>query len=763
MAQIRSKQISDFLASVNWGTVSNTDIANAADVKDYVDSVVAAEEGRNDARLDGLDNSVDSLESALSAEIVATNADVDSIDLRLGEVSGDLVDSVDSLESALSAEISATNSDVTSLGLVDDSLESRISAEEVARGNGDSALNDLIVSLEEKHDREMGEHHTEHTSLIAAEESRAIVEEGKLADSVDSLESALSAEIFATNGDVTGINNSIDSLESALSAEIVATNSEVTSLDRLATDNYNSIALILDGSTVDLDQFSEVVSFVEAIDLANDNQFASYVLANDATNAAQNGSIDSLESGLSAEIVARGNGDAALNDLIVSLEEKHDREMGEHHTEHTSLIAAEESRAIVEEGKLADSVDSLESALSAEIFATNADVTSIDLAIADNATRDGWLADSVDSLESALSAEIVATNADVDSIDLRLGEVSGDLVDSVDSLESALSAEISATNADVASLELIDGSLEARLSTEEETRANDDSFLNDLIVSLEEKHNREMDEHHIEHTSLIAAEASTAREAEGFLADSVDSLESALSAEIAATNGDVNGINLSIDSLESALSAEIVATNSEVTSLDTLATQNKNSIALILDGSSVDLDQFSEVVSFVEAIDLANDNQFASYVLANDGINTAQNNSIDSLESALSAEIFATNGDVTGINLSIDSLESALSAEISATNADVVSIDAAITAEAGARVAGDTYVAESVTGAAGPANSDVPFNTLSSYEGGNFDLEVYVNGLRVDFTQLAAKDFTLNVNYDLEPTDIITVIGVKKA
>jgi len=591
MAQIRSKQISDFLASVNWGTVSNTDIANAADVKDYVDSVVAAEEGRNDARLDGLDNSVDSLESALSAEIVATNADVDSIDLRLGEVSGDLVDSVDSLESALSAEISATNSDVTSLGLVDDSLESRISAEEVARGNGDSALNDLIVSLEEKHDREMGEHHTEHTSLIAAEESRAIVEEGKLADSVDSLESALSAEIFATN----------------------------------------------------------------------------------------------------------------------------------------------------------------------------ADVTSIDLAIADNATRDGWLADSVDSLESALSAEIVATNADVDSIDLRLGEVSGDLVDSVDSLESALSAEISATNADVASLELIDGSLEARLSTEEETRANDDSFLNDLIVSLEEKHNREMDEHHIEHTSLIAAEASTAREAEGFLADSVDSLESALSAEIAATNGDVNGINLSIDSLESALSAEIVATNSEVTSLDTLATQNKNSIALILDGSSVDLDQFSEVVSFVEAIDLANDNQFASYVLANDGINTAQNNSIDSLESALSAEIFATNGDVTGINLSIDSLESALSAEISATNADVVSIDAAITAEAGARVAGDTYVAESVTGAAGPANSDVPFNTLSSYEGGNFDLEVYVNGLRVDFTQLAAKDFTLNVNYDLEPTDIITVIGVKKA
>ena len=37
MAQIRSKQIQDFLSSVNWSSVNASDIANAADIKSYVD------------------------------------------------------------------------------------------------------------------------------------------------------------------------------------------------------------------------------------------------------------------------------------------------------------------------------------------------------------------------------------------------------------------------------------------------------------------------------------------------------------------------------------------------------------------------------------------------------------------------------------------------------------------------------------------------------------------------------------------------------
>ena len=39
--------------------------------------------------------------------------------------------------------------------------------------------------------------------------------------------------------------------------------------------------------------------------------------------------------------------------------------------------------------------------------------------------------------------------------------------------------------------------------------------------------------------------------------------------------------------------------------------------------------------------------------------------------------------------------------------------------------------------------------------------QVYVNGVRVAFTQLANNDFELNLVYDIEATDIIRVVGVK--
>jgi len=53
MAQIRSKQIKDFLTTVNWGEVTNAAIPNASDVKNYVDTAeteltaaITAEQGR---------------------------------------------------------------------------------------------------------------------------------------------------------------------------------------------------------------------------------------------------------------------------------------------------------------------------------------------------------------------------------------------------------------------------------------------------------------------------------------------------------------------------------------------------------------------------------------------------------------------------------------------------------------------------------------------------------------------------------------------
>ena len=576
MAQIRSKQISDFLAQVNWATVKTTEIPNAFDV---------------DARFD-------TVESDLVDESAARGA-ADSA----------LSASVDSLETALSAEIEATNTDVTE-------LYAALSAEADTR------------------ETEMNTHHDEHVSLITAESGRAIAAEGFLGASVDSLEVAVSIESERINA-------------------------------------------ILDGSTVDLDQFAEVVSYVNGLDLVNDNSF------------------------ISRETFVDGR----LN-------------------------------------RLDSSVDSLESALAGEIEATNGDVTAI--------------------------------NASIDSLENKAGTDVSALIASVDSLEGV------------------------------------DADLQQAINSLEEKHNDEMNTHHLEHVSLITAEEERAIAAEGFLGASVDSLELALANEIEATNTDVTALYAAINTESGRAGAAEGFLGASVDSLEVAVSIESERINAILDGSTVDLDQFAEVVSYVQGLDLVNDNSFISRELYVNNYLTSLDASVDSLESALTGEIEATNDDVTaigasidslelalnngsgalvdsvdslelalaaeisttnaevaGINLSIDSLELALANEIEATNGDVLaiidsvdSLELALTAETNLRIFGDTYAEVEVTGitaAAGP----VVISSPVLFAEGSFDTEVYVNGLRVAFTQMNPNDFDLNLVYAIEASDIIRIVGVQ--
>ena len=80
MAQIRSKQIADFLAAVNWGSVTSDQIANAADVKSYVDAAISNEHSHHVSEAASLD-------AALLAEINATNADVTAINASVDTMS----------------------------------------------------------------------------------------------------------------------------------------------------------------------------------------------------------------------------------------------------------------------------------------------------------------------------------------------------------------------------------------------------------------------------------------------------------------------------------------------------------------------------------------------------------------------------------------------------------------------------------------------------------------------------------------------------
>jgi hypothetical protein len=295
----------------------------------------------------------------------------------------------------------------------------------------------------------------------------------------------------------------------------------------------------------------------------------------------------------------------------------------------------------------------------------------------------------ISDFKSTVDNWAAATNAQIaNASDIYSLVSDGDLAlsDSVDSLESALSAEISETNADVTSLE--------------------------DALSVE----------------IAATDAD------------VTSLNTALSAEISATNSDVT-------SLEDALSAEIAATDADVTSIDNRVISVENSISTILDGSDVDLDQFAEIVTFVNSIDVVNDGLLSDFI-------SVANQSVDSLESALSVEISETNADVT-------SLEDALSAEIAATDADVTAINASIDsielALTNSGVTDDDFVKQTFTGITTASGSATTL-TVTGGDIANYNsVHVYVNGLFAEATGVSLTSVSINPGYAIESGDTIVV------
>jgi phage host-nuclease inhibitor protein Gam len=398
MAQIRSKQIADFLSSVNWASVNSTDIANAADIKALVSTEIAAVNGDNSAVSD-----------ALVAEISATNSDFVRV------------------EAHLSAEI----------------YDARL--------------------------------------YTSDEMSRATEAEGFINNSIDSLEVALSGEIADMTTYVDG---------------------EVTSIDARILVEEGRVDAILAAADADKDTFVEIVSLINAVDLTNDDALAAVILDLNAEISATNSDFVRVEANLSAEIAATNTDVEGLN----------------------------------------ASVDSLETALTAEISATNADFVSVEGKLSAETSRAEAAELVLTNDLATLSTEVVD---EVASIDARLGDVSGNLVDSVDSLETALTAEISATNADFTSIEGIisdeKGRIDAILLA---SAADKDSFAE--IVSL---------------INLVDTTNDDAFAAYALNTDaSIDSLETALTAEISSMTTYVDG---EVSSLETALSVEISATNSD--------------------------------------------------------------------------------------------------------------------------------------------------------------------------------------------------------
>lgn len=117
----------------------------------------------------------------------------------------------------------------------------------------------------------------------------------------------------------------------------------------------------------------------------------------------------------------------------------------------------------------------------------------------------------------------------------------------------------------------------------------------------------------------------------------------------------------------------------------------------------------------------------------------------------------------------IDGLQTEL--DLKATQSQLIStetsIETQISTEAVAREDGDTYL--EVTSNPQTTNS-ITFGAGENWKGGNFDINVYVNGVKIDsdaYTHTpgsngAGDTITFNLNlvgYNVETTDEVTVIG----
>lgn len=275
---------------------------------------------------------IGNISTALSNEASDTNSDVVSIDAVLGTIAtgSQLTD----VSNALADEISNTNSDVVSLDTYIDTVNTKL---------GD--VSDALVD-----------------------------------------------EIADTNSDVTSLDLYIDGVSSDLADELSNTNSDIVSLEGVDGDLSSEIATekgridaILAGSTTDLDQFAEVIAYVDSLDTADGGALTSQIASIDA-RVSLNTSADAALSGALADEISDTNSDVASIDVVLG-------------------TIATGSQLTDVSNELADVSD----ALVDEIADTNSDVTSLDLYI--------------DGVSSDLADEIDATTSDVSSIDDAIGSV----------------------------------------------------------------------------------------------------------------------------------------------------------------------------------------------------------------------------------------------------------------------------------------------------------------------------------------------------
>ena len=280
-------------------------VKQISDIQSYVQGLIDSDADQNATLIENNASSISAVSTALVNEIASTGAEVASLE-----------DSVESLDAVVAAGTGALENSVDSLEDVDTGLAGAISENETAIG----------------------------------------VNAGNIVK--------VSQALDANDADNLALTASVDSLE------LLAGGSIIANLAASVSDNDTRVDAILNGASADLDQFAEVIAYVNSVDTLGDL---------DLTNALAevNASIDSLEkvddaisAELFAEIGTTNSEISALQSSVGSLETFEDE-----------AIASIDSLELVAGGSivadLSDEIDAVSTALATEISTTNGEITAL--------------------------------------------------------------------------------------------------------------------------------------------------------------------------------------------------------------------------------------------------------------------------------------------------------------------------------------------------------------------------------------------------
>ena len=580
------------------------------------------------------------LQSALDTEVADRIADVDAeearaiaaeealdaakLDLAGGTMSGNI--NMDG-SSITNVDVITTNELFSPNGLVQFTgtlgMNDGIIAELGAPTNDGDATNKLYVDTE-----------------ISTEEAARIAGDEALSTSIDNLQTYVNETVDSAIATLTSdLADETAAREAAIAEEHAHHVAAEAALQSAIDVEKGRIDAILAGSDVDLDQFAEIVSFVEGIDLANDNSLLA--------------AVTQINSDIDAEETRAMAAEATLTSDLA--DEVAARELA---------ISTEEAARIAGDAQLSSDLADLQSYVD----------TTVDSAIA--------------TLTSDLAAETAARIADVDAEEARAmaaeAALSSDLADLQSYVDTTVDSAISTLTSDLAD------ETAARIADvdAEETRAMAAEALLQSNLTLESNERMAED---ITLQGNIDTEATRAQAAEVAIATD-------LATEVAARIADVNEEETRAMAAEAALTADLTAEETRAMAAETLLQSNidveKGRIDAILSASTADADTFAEIVALINSIDTTNDTAFASYVLSNDAALASE------ISRAQAAELELTT-DLAAEETRAMAAEAVLTADLDAEETRAMAAEAALTsalsAEEASRIAGDATLQSSLS------------------------------------------------------------------